>query len=138
MEERGIAGRPTVCRGVRGAVAVPETADGLASATAELLEAMVDANGCLLEDIAAAIFTVPDELAGANPAAAARANGWSSVPLLVVREHGGDDRVPRCLRALLLWNTTKSQAEIRHAYLGRASILRPDLRSEPESETRVP
>jgi chorismate mutase len=45
----------------------------------------------------------------------------------MVREHGGDARVPNCLRVLLLVNTTVPQAEIRHVYLRGAAGLRPDL-----------
>ncbi len=116
------------CRGVRGATTV--AGDGpaeVAEATTALLAALIDENRCRLEDLAAAIFTVPDDLSGGSPAAAARDAGWAGVPLLMVREHGGDTRVPRCLRVLLLWNTTRPQAEIRHVYLGGASVLRPDL-----------
>lgn len=116
------------CRGVRGAITVDGDAPGaLAEATTALLTSLLSRNGCRLEDLAAAVFTVPDDLTGANPAAAAREAGWDGVPLLVVREHGGDTEVPRCLRVLLLWNTTRAQAEVRHAYLGGAAVLRPDL-----------
>jgi len=116
------------CRGVRGATTVAGAdPDRIAEATGELLAELRRANGFDLGDVAAAIFTLPDELAGANPAAAARAAGWASVPLLMVREHGGDARVPNCLRVLLLVNTTASQAGIHHVYLREAAGLRPDL-----------
>ncbi len=100
---------------------------GVEAATVELLDALVASNGCVLEDLAAAIFTVPDDLPDANPAAAARAHGWELVPLLLVREHGGATAIARCLRVLVLWNTTRTQGEIRHTYLGPAAALRPDL-----------
>jgi chorismate mutase len=119
---------PAACRGIRGATTVDgDGHEGVEAATVELLEHVVRANGCRLEDVAAVIFTVPEELTGTNPAAAARAGGWDSVPLLVVREHGGDTEVPHCLRALILWNTARSQGEIRHVYLRGAKALRPDL-----------
>ena len=118
----------TVCRGVRGAITVEgEGPEAVEDAVGELIEVLLGSNGIGAEDLAAAIFTVPDDLIGANPAAAARAHGWSGVPLLMVREHGGDTRVPRCLRVLLLWNTSRSQSEIRHAYLRGADRLRSDL-----------
>lgn len=121
-------GQPVACRGIRGAITVDtDGPTAVSEATAELLAALVRGNGCRLEDIAAAIFTVPDDLVGVNPAAAARRCGWESVPLLMVREHGGDARVRRCLRVLLLWNTARRQADVRHAYLGGAAELRPDL-----------
>jgi chorismate mutase len=48
-----------------------------------------------------------------------------------VREHGADARVARCLRVLLLVNTIRSQADIRHVYLRGAEVLRPDLTPAP-------
>ncbi|HEV8572048.1 MAG TPA: chorismate mutase [Actinomycetota bacterium] len=120
------------CRGLRGAITVNgDGPDAVRDATVELLEALVAENGCQVNDIAAAIFTVPDDLAGSNPAAAAREYGWDRVPLLAVREHGGDRHVPRCLRILVLWNTSRAQTEVRHAYLRGAASLRPDLEAGP-------
>jgi chorismate mutase len=119
-------------RGVRGAITVDgDGREPLARATFQLLDGLVAENALRIEDLAAAIFTVPDDLPGTNPAAAARERGWAAVPLLMVREHGGDRRVPRCLRVLLLWNTTRSQAEVRHVYLRGAAELRPDLSIAP-------
>jgi chorismate mutase len=124
---------PTACRGVRGAVTTDATGqDAVAAATIELLEALVQANGFRTEDVAAAIFTVTTDLGGTNPAAAARLAGWASVPLLVVQEHAGDSGVPRCIRVLLLWNTSLPQDQIRHRYLRGAAQLRPDLVSATE------
>jgi chorismate mutase len=124
---------PVATRGIRGAITVDgESADAvgaveaLESAVAELLDSLVAANEVRLEDVASAVFTVTDDLAGANPAAAARASGWDLVPLLTVREHPGTE-VSSCIRVLLLWNTTRSQAEVRHVYLRGAAVLRPDL-----------
>ena len=114
------------CRGVRGAVSVDRD-DDLDGLVGEMLAAMLDGSGGSLEDVAAVVFSVQDDLAGLNPAAAARRRGYSLVPLLVVREHGGDTTVPRCLRALMLVNTSRPQAKVRHAYLGVAGSLRPDL-----------
>lgn len=127
MQER----EAMACRGVRGATTVGGLGpEAVGDAVVELLEEIRTANGIDPEDVAALIFTLPGDLAGTNPAAAAREHGWSAVPLLMVREHGGDTRVPRCLRALVLWNTQKSQSEIRHAYLRAAQELRPDLEVE--------
>ena len=124
MEREG-----TACRGVRGATTL-DTAPGAAdSSCVELLEHLLEANEASIEDVAAAIFTLDDDLAGENPAAAARAAGWELVPLLMVREHGADARVPRCLRVLLLVNTPRSQADVHHVYLRGAEVLRPDLTS---------
>jgi chorismate mutase len=127
-DEGGTPRETTACRGLRGATTVAELdAGSVAAATGELLEELRAANGFEPDDVAAAIFTLPDELAGTNPAAAAREGGWGTVPLLMVREHGGDARVSMCLRVLLLVNTTRRQSEIRHVYLRGAVELRPDL-----------
>ncbi len=129
--------QPVACRGVRGAITVDgDGRPAVAAATTALLTTLLGENGFRLEDLAAAIFTVPDDLVGTNPAAVARELGWARVPLLMVREHGGDTDVPRCLRVLLLWNTTRAQDEIRHAYLGGAAVLRPDL--SPTDQPRSP
>ncbi len=119
-------GGRVACRGVRGAISVDRDED-LEALVGEMLAAMLEGSGGSLEDVAAVVFSVQDDLAGLNPAAAARRRGYSLVPLLVVREHGGDTAVPRCLRALMLVNTSRPQAQIRHAYLGVAGSLRPDL-----------
>jgi chorismate mutase len=128
MNEPDAMQRATACRGIRGATTVAgDGADAVDSATGELLDRLLEANGSQPQDVAAAIFTLTDELAGANPAAAARARGWDAVPFLMVREHGGAAGLPNCLRVLLLLNTTLAQAEVRHVYLHGASALRPDL-----------
>jgi chorismate mutase len=126
MEHEG-----TACRGVRGATTLDAGPAAMEAACVELLERMLEANAVSVQDVAAAIFTLDDDLAGENPAAAARAAGWELVPLLMVREHGADARVARCLRVLLLVNTTRPQADVRHVYLRDAAVLRPDLSPTP-------
>lgn len=130
--------RPTSCRGLRGAVTVEGAGpQAVRVAVERLLGRMVEANGCRLEDVTSVIFTVTADLAGSNPAAAARASGWGNVPLLTVCEHPGDTGVDRCIRVLVLWNSTLTQAEVRHVYLGGARALRPDLVPVAASEADV-
>lgn len=118
------------CRGVRGAVALDPGAE-VEAAVGELLDAMLAGSGAELDDVASVIFSVQEDLAGLNPAALARRRGYSMVPLLVVREHGADSQVRRCLRALMLVNSPLPQAQVHHAYLGPAARLRPDLVATP-------
>jgi len=121
-------GANTATRGIRGATTVAaDEADLVRAAVAELLAEIRRANGARPEDLAALIFTVTEDLPLANPAAAAREEGWDDVPLLVTREHAGDAGVPRCLRVLALWNTPSPQRDVRHIYLRGAARLRPDL-----------
>ncbi len=128
MNERGEAGGARACRGIRGATTVDRDGPvGVTEATTELLDHLMEANRGRPGDVAAVIFTLTDELAGANPASAARAHGWDTVPFLMVREHAVDRTLARCLRVLLLLNTDLPQAEVQHVYLRGARMLRPDL-----------
>jgi len=116
------------CRGIRGATTVEaDTADAIVAATRELLVSMVEANDVAVADIASAIFTVTLDLTAAFPARAARELGWQHVPLLDAQEVPVPGSLPRCVRVLMLWNTGRSQEEIRHVYLRDAGSLRPDL-----------
>ena len=115
-------------RGIRGAVQVPEnSAEAISTATKELLRAMVEANGLETESIASAFFTVTTDLNADYPASAARAMGWSQVPLLDAQEIEVPGTMPRVVRVLLHVETARSQAEIQHIYLGAAAKLRKDI-----------
>jgi chorismate mutase len=114
-------------RGIRGATTVDGPRPELVTdAVGELLEEMQRVNELELEDVAAAVFTLTDDLPGAAPAAVAREHGWSEVPLLQVLEHGGATGIKRCIRLLVLWNTRKLQSDVRHVYLRDAAALRPE------------
>ena len=115
------------CRGLRGATTVAENQpDEVATVTLELISALLERNDCAREDVAAVIFTLTDDLAGASPAAALRDHGWDTVPLMMVREHDSQT-LPGCIRVLLMINTRRTAAELQHVYLRGSEILRPDL-----------
>ncbi|WP_029215146.1 chorismate mutase [Kallotenue papyrolyticum] len=115
------------CRGVRGATtAAANTSEAILSATRELLSLIVAANAIDSADVASAIFTVTSDLDAEFPALAARQLGWIDVPLLCSREIAVPNALPRCIRVLIHWNTTKSQREIQHIYIRGAERLRPD------------
>ncbi len=116
------------CRGIRGAIGVDvNEASAIIAATRELLEHIVAANDLSVEDIASVIFTATDDLDTAYPAQAAREMGWVNTPLLCLQEMAVTEGLPRCIRVLVLWNTNLPSDQIRHVYLGRARVLRPDL-----------
>jgi chorismate mutase len=100
------------------------------AATRDLLGQIVDANGLRVEDVAAVIFTATPDLNTAYPARAAREMGWVDVPMVCSQEMTVPGSLPRCIRVLLLWNTSRPPDAIRHVYLGRARLLRPDLYEE--------
>lgn len=118
-------------RGVRGATTVThDDAGEILAATRELLEELLKVNRIeQFEDIASIFFTTTPDLVGTFPAEAARAMGMGQVPLLCASEIGVPDRMPRCVRVLMHWNTEKAQREIVHVYLREAKRLRPDVQS---------
>lgn len=124
--------RQIVCRGVRGATSVElDDRDQILTATRQLLALMIRRNGMESEDVASATFTVTEDLGAEFPALAARQLGWLEVPLLCAYEVSVPNSLPRCIRVLVLWNTTKTQSEIEHVYVHEAKKLRPDLNSLP-------
>lgn len=115
------------CRGIRGATtAETNEREAMLAATRELLERLVARNGITPDDIAAIFFTVSDDLDAEYPALAARQLGWTDLALLCAREIPVPTAsVRRCIRVLLLANTPRTAAEIRHVYLREAVALRP-------------
>jgi chorismate mutase len=116
-------------RGIRGAVvASQDESEAILAATRALISAIIEANpGLDPADIASVLFTVTDDLSAVYPALGARQLGWSEVPLLCAREIPVPGALPRCIRVLVHWNTSLTQAQMHHVYLGDASVLRPDL-----------
>ncbi len=121
------------CRGIRGATTVENNdSEEILVATTELLKLMVQENKVRTEDIASASFTLTDDLDAVFPALAARQIGWNEVPLICMREIPVPNSLDKCIRVLLLVNTTRSASEMRHIYIRKAV----SLRSEFVSETR--
>ncbi len=120
-------------RGIRGATTVDrDHPDEVITATREVLRSIQAANeGLAPESIASILFTVTSDLTSAFPARAARELGWDQVPLMCALEIPVSGSLPRCIRVLIHWNTTKPQTEIHHIYLNAAQTLRPDLNGAP-------
>lgn len=118
---------PKTLRGLRGATtATANTSDAILEATEELLRALQAANGFKPEDVESAIFTSSPDLTAEYPARAARRLGWTEVPLLGTAEVAVPGGLPRCIRVLLHFYTTKPPQSLKHTYLREASKLRPD------------
>jgi chorismate mutase len=123
-------------RGIRGATtAAANTREAIMAATERLIRDMIEANDVDSSEIAAAFFTTTPDLNAEFPAAAARALGWQKVPLLCSHEMSVPNRLASCIRVLLLVNTSRDQARIRHIYLEGATRLRPDLAGDDNPET---
>ena len=120
-------------RGVRGAIqiACDDEAAILAGAE-ELLRALIAANGIREDNVASVFFSTTADLTAAYPAGAARRLGWRRVALFGAQEQAVRGALPRVIRILIHWQTTRALAEIQHVYLGEAAALRPDLAMKEE------
>jgi chorismate mutase len=114
-------------RGVRGATtAEANTREAILTATRELLELMIAANGLNSDDVVSAIFTTTIDLNADYPALAARALGWHDVALMCMHEMNVPHGLKMCVRILLHWNTDVPAQAVKHVYLRGAVNLRPD------------
>ena len=114
------------CRGIRGATTVEDNSrEEILAATTEMLQILIQRNELRAEDIASAIFSVPDDLDAEFPALAARKLGWTEVALMCSREIPVPHSLGKCIRVLLHVNTMRSAAEIQHVYIHGAVTLRP-------------
>lgn len=105
--------------------------DQILRATRQLLALMIRRNEIDSRDVASALFTVTNDIHSEFPALAARQLGWLEVPLLCGYEITIPGSLPRCIRVMLHWNTSKPQSEIQHVYIRDAVRLRPDLSKLP-------
>lgn len=116
-------------RGIRGAITVEQnTESAILDATGELMAELIKANRMEPEDIASVFATVTEDLDATFPARAIRSiPGWELVPVMCAREIPVPGSIAKCIRVLILVNTTTPQKDIRHVYLRHATRLRPDL-----------
>jgi chorismate mutase len=116
--------RAIACRGVRGATCADEnTADAIREAIRELVVTLAERNAIEPDDVASALFTTTPDLNAAFPAEAVRHMGWEHVPLLGAVEMAKPGAPGRCIRVLLMWNTTRTQQEVEHVYLRGTDVL---------------
>jgi chorismate mutase len=119
---------PRSLRSLRGATtASANSAEAIAEAVAELLDALVERNGLEGSQVLSITFSVTADLNACFPAAIARRRpGWDGVALLDCQQMAVEGDLPRCIRLLALaW--MQEQQPARHAYLREAARLRPDL-----------
>jgi chorismate mutase len=109
---------------VRGATTASDnTADAIREAIRELVVEVARRNQIEPDDIASALFTTTPDLNAAFPAEAVRHMGWDHVPLLGAVEMAKPGAPGRCIRVLLMWNTTRTQQEVEHVYLRGTDVL---------------
>lgn len=125
------------CRGIRGATTVEEnTREAILAATRELLSRLIAANRIHPDDVASAIFTTTPDLNAEFPAVAARQLGWTDVALMCTHEMSVPGSLPKCIRVLIHWNTSKPASAIQHIYIKGAAQLRPDRADHQKGEVQ--
>jgi len=115
-------------RALRGATtAGGNSAEAIADAVGELLDALVERNGLVGTQLLSVTFSVTADLDACFPAAIARRRpGWDAVALLDCQQMAVAGDLPRCIRLLAhAWLT--ADRPVRHAYMREAARLRPDL-----------
>ena len=105
-------------------MAEANTKEAILSATEELLQKIVEANDVDKEEVACVFFTTTSDINAEFPAAAARNQGWTQVPLMCAKEIDVPGSMAMCIRILLLHNTEKRPGEINHVYLRGTDSLR--------------
>jgi chorismate mutase len=116
-------------RGIRGATTVEHNEEQeILSATFELLQAIIEANEFRPDEISSLFITVTHDITATFPAKAIRQlSGWELVPLMCSLEIPVENSLPKCIRLMVLVNTTKGQDEMNHVYLKASQSLRPDI-----------
>ena len=110
---------------LRGANEVKSnTAEDILAATDKLMREILSRNELAAEHLVSCIFTLTPDLDAQFPAAAARAMGLSSVPLLCAREIPVPGALPNIIRVLI---HAYMDRPAEHVYLGEAAKLRLDL-----------
>jgi chorismate mutase len=112
---------------IRGAIdAAADTPDAIRSAVTQLVREIDERNSITPSDIISALFTMTGDLKCMFPAEAARAVGWSDVPMLCATEIAVPNALSRCIRVLVHAHLPGDRKP-EHVYLGAAIRLRPDL-----------
>lgn len=116
-------------RGVRGAITIEENKEEvIIQATDRLLRKMIEDNDINPELVASVFISVTDDITDVFPARAMRSiEGWNHVPVMCMKEISVKSGLEKCIRVMMHINTDKSQQEIKHIYLERAVMLRPDI-----------
>jgi chorismate mutase len=121
-------------KAIRGAATTAgNTPADISTATQAMLQEIMAANYLSPQQIISAIFTLTPDLNAAFPAAAARALGWTDVPMMCAQEIPVPGALAKVVRVLIHADTDQPA---HHIYLGGARALRPDwaARQSPEPQ----
>ncbi len=115
---------------IRGATTVEEnTPQQILTRTTTLLETIIERNCIDYKDIVSIIFTGTKDLDAQYPAVAARQMGMVDIPLFCCQEMYVKGSLERCIRVLMHIQVSEPK-DVKHVYLEKAKVLRPDLADE--------
>ncbi|KKE79346.1 chorismate mutase [Oceanobacillus caeni] len=116
-------------RGIRGATtALANDEKEILDVTKNLLEEMIEENRVQAHDVSHVFISVTKDLTATFPAKVLRTiEGWKYVPVMCMAEIDVPNSLERCIRIMMVTNTTTPQEEIHHIYHNEAVKLRPDL-----------
>ncbi|MEN1935399.1 chorismate mutase [Paenibacillus sp. 102] len=116
-------------RAIRGAITVKHNkSEAILIATEHLVNEIVNENEVCPTDIVSVLISTTVDLNACFPAAALRRlEGFTYVPVMCVKEIEVSNALQKCIRVMITVMTKKLQHEVKHVYLEKATILRPDL-----------
>lgn len=118
-------------KAIRGAATVrSNSADDIKAATQTMLQEIMTANNLSAGQIISALFSLTPDLNAAFPAAAARALGWTDMPMMCCQEIPVPGALPMAVRVMIHADVN---GPVRHIYQGGAIALRPDWAAKKDS-----
>lgn len=112
-------------KAIRGAsTAEKNTKEAVIATTKELLNAVIEKNALVKDDLISIIFSATEDVTAEFPAAAARELGLTDVPLLCCKELSVEGSLNKCIRVLL---HVYLSGKPKHVYMHEARKLRQDL-----------
>ncbi|QIB26052.1 chorismate mutase [Caloranaerobacter azorensis] len=113
---------------IRGAITVNNnTREDIIKYTKKLLEEIIKQNNINKSNIISILFSATKDLNKAYPAIAARELGLNNCGLMCFQEMDVENSLNKCIRVLVFLKSNLNQIDVKHIYLEKASVLRPDL-----------
>lgn len=112
---------------IRGAICAENDVESIGNASVCLIEEIIKQNHLDVGDIESIIFTVTADLNAAYPAKSAREKfQMDNVAFMCMQEQFVANSPEKCIRVCVTCGSLR-QKDVKHCYVGKASVLRPDL-----------
>ena len=113
---------------IRGAICADNTVEDISSKSLELVKEIILRNKIEKKDISAIFFSTTDDLNVCYPAKSVREQlGLANVAFMCFAEMKVANSLAHCIRVCVFVDGLK-QEQCKHCYLGKASVLRTDLK----------